>query len=256
MKRTYSGIYKILNIITNKCYIGSALHIKKRWEQHVYSLNQNTHHSGRLQNSWNKYGENVFKFIVLLYCHQENLIYNEQIAMDKYQASNPLFGYNMRPIAESNLGKIVSEKTRSKIRKSAWRGDKNPSKRSEVKQKISIANKGKTRSLEVRRRISNTLKEHYKENKNPFFGRRHSEETRKKMSDAAMGRESWNKGKSFSKETCKKMSEAGKGKIITPEWREKISISMKGRIFSEETKRKLSIAATKRWNKAELNKIA
>ncbi len=251
MKRTkwISGIYQIINKVNGKRYIGSAVNIKTRWSQHISDLRKKKHHSRQLQNSWNKYGENNFVFSVLLYCSKKSLIYNEQIMLDKYQSANPSFGYNMRPIAESNLGKIVSEKTKEKIRKSALRGKDNPSSRQEVKQKISEANKGKVRTSKAKLKISKTLKEFFKHNPNPFKGKHHSEETKQKMSELAIGRLAWNKGKSFSKESCKKMSEARKGRIITPEWRKKISASMKGRVFSKETKRKLSIAATKRWNK-------
>lgn len=65
---------------------------------------------------------------------------------------------------------------------------------------------------------------------NPFYGKKHSEESRKKMSDAKKGRIPWNKGKKASEESRKKMSEAKKGKPS----------SFKGKKMSEETRRKLS----------------
>jgi len=33
-----SGIYKIQNTETGKCYIGQSKDIKKRWQQHLYLL--------------------------------------------------------------------------------------------------------------------------------------------------------------------------------------------------------------------------
>ena len=48
------------------------------------------------------------------------------------------------------------------------------------------------------------------------------------------------KGRKHSEETKKKMSDAHKGKIIPEEIRKKISIALKGKMFSEEHKRKLS----------------
>lgn len=71
-------------------------------------------------------------------------------------------------------------------------------------------------------------------------GMKHSEEHRKKISEA-------NKGKHLSEETKKKMSEAHKGRHHTEEWKKKISEAKKGKpahnkgkSMSEEQKRKLS----------------
>lgn len=58
--------------------------------------------------------------------------------------------------------------------------------------------------------------------KNHFYGKRHSEETRQKISKAK-------KGKKLSDETCKKMSAARKGKPLSIEHRKKLSESNKGR---------------------------
>ena len=70
----------------------------------------------------------------------------------------------------------------------------------------------------------------------------HSEESKRKLSEA-------NKGKKLSEETKKKMSEAKKGKNhpmygkkVSDETKRKMSEANKGKKFSEETKRKLSEA--------------
>jgi group I intron endonuclease len=52
------GIYKITNIINSKVYIGESLDIIRRWEEHKVALNNNEHHSYKLQADWNKHGEN------------------------------------------------------------------------------------------------------------------------------------------------------------------------------------------------------
>ena len=60
----------------------------------------------------------------------------------------------------------------------------------------------------------------FKREKNPFYGKSHSEESKKKMSESMKGKASWNKGTNFSgmlgkhhsKATRLKMSEAQKGK--------------------------------------------
>ena len=72
------------------------------------------------------------------------------------------------------------------------------------------------------------------------FGAKHSEETKKRLSEIGMGKTPWNKGKSFSEEVKRKMSETKKGKKVSKETRRKMSISQKGRKYSEETRRKMS----------------
>jgi hypothetical protein len=62
-----------------------------------------------------------------------------------------------------------------------------------------------------------------------------SEETRKKLSEANIGRHP-------SEESRRKMSIAQKAKILTEETKRKISESTRGKVFSEETRKKLSIA--------------
>ncbi len=71
-------------------------------------------------------------------------------------------------------------------------------------------------------------------------GKTHSEESKRKISEAAKGRIPWNKGKTgiYNEETKRKMSEA-KSKI-SDKTRQKMSESRKKRITSEETKRKMS----------------
>lgn len=58
--------------------------------------------------------------------------------------------------------------------------------------------------------------------KNPFYGKHHTDETKRKISDA-------HKGKRLSKETISKLVEAHKGKPLSPEHREKLSAKAKER---------------------------
>src|ERR1035437_397640 len=52
-----SGIYKIINKIDGKYYIGSSDHIKRRWYSHRTELRKNRHGNQYLQRARNKYGE-------------------------------------------------------------------------------------------------------------------------------------------------------------------------------------------------------
>jgi group I intron endonuclease len=55
-----SGIYKIINKINNKYYLGSSKDIYKRYKNHLYNLKIQKHHCIHLQNAYNKYGKNNF----------------------------------------------------------------------------------------------------------------------------------------------------------------------------------------------------
>lgn len=215
MKRTknISGIYKITNIVNGKCYIGSSINIKKRFKAHYYVLKNNRNNSIKLQRAWNKYGESSFTFEVLLYCEKEDLVQNEQKAIDHYESATN--GYNINPTAYSQLGYVHTENT---------------------KQKISKANSGKIRSDEYRVQMSIRISG----DKNPNFGKVFSEEYRRRIGDAG-------KGRVTSEETKRKISDAMKGnqysKGIHPseETRQKLSKVHKGISFTEDHKDKLRI---------------
>lgn len=111
-----------------------------------------------------------------------------------------------------------------------------------------LHNKGKKRSEETRIKISEANK-----GQSAWIKvKHHSEETRKKISETMKGKYAWNKGKKFSEETRRKISEANKGKKLSEEHRIKLSEAKKGKKrapFTEEHRRKLSEAAKRRFLK-------
>ena len=56
-----SGIYKIQNKNTGKCYVGSAVNIDRRKKKHFLELRNGIHHSLKLQRSYNKHGIDALK---------------------------------------------------------------------------------------------------------------------------------------------------------------------------------------------------
>lgn len=66
-------IYQIRNLINNKVYIGQTVNEKRRRANHLFLLRTNQHHSIKLQNAYNKYGENNFVFEILEECSKEEL---------------------------------------------------------------------------------------------------------------------------------------------------------------------------------------
>ena len=62
------GIYKITNTKRNQCYVGQSRNIKKRIADHFNLLRGNRHPNPKLQNSFNKYGEEVFEWCIEAWC--------------------------------------------------------------------------------------------------------------------------------------------------------------------------------------------
>lgn len=141
---TKTGIYLIVNLINNKCYIGSASKTHKnkskcgfywRWYTHIYQLKNNNHHNKILQNSFNKYGIENFEFHILEYCDRDQCILQEQ----KYlTALNP--EYNLCKVAGSCLG-VKRTKEQIELMRIRSLKENNP----EKGKKISIALTGKKR---------------------------------------------------------------------------------------------------------------
>lgn len=149
-----SGIYKILNKANGKFYIGSALNFYVRWSLHKSNLKGNKHKNKYLQSAWNKYGEQVFEFIILE--ETENLKEREQHYIDALRPFDRAVGYNLRRVADTNLGLRWSTETRTK-QSLSHQGKKLSE---ETKRRMSIARMGHVISQETRDkiRLSNTGK--------------------------------------------------------------------------------------------------
>lgn len=98
-KKQKSGIYKILNNVNGKFYIGSAKSLTGRWRLHKSQLKNNKHHSIYLQRSFNKYGYSSFSFETLEHCDVELLVEREQWYLDNLKPH-----YNIAKIAGNCLG--------------------------------------------------------------------------------------------------------------------------------------------------------
>lgn len=81
-KKTLSGIYCIENIKNNKKYVGSSKNCYQRLHCHRCYLNNKTHDNIKLQNSWNKHGEDNFICYLLESVEVSNLTHKEQYYID------------------------------------------------------------------------------------------------------------------------------------------------------------------------------
>ena len=198
------GIYSLTNIINNKRIIGQSRNISNRWSNYKCLLRKNKYANPYLQNAWNKYGEENFKFEILLICSIENLDKEEIRLIKEYNSLDRKFGYNLE-----------------------------------------IGGNSHTHSEETRKRISDAVSGE----KNHFYGKHHSEEHKRKISESSKGEKSWNYGKHLSTETKKKIGLANSGEKHCfygthrpKETRAKISKAHTGKKASEETRKKQSDA--------------
>ena len=58
-------IYTITNTINHKVYVGQSTDYKKRWKQHISCAKSNSGKSHKLYNAMNKYGVEMFDFLVI-----------------------------------------------------------------------------------------------------------------------------------------------------------------------------------------------
>lgn len=225
IKKPLIGIYKITNLLDSKVYIGQARNIKERWQCHLNNLTNNRHCNNHLQNAWNKYGAENFKFEIIEECEESELNEREIYWIDYYGGCNSNNNYNL--MAGGNCGGSPSIETR---------------------QKLSIKNKGQKRSQEFSKRLREVN-----------LGKHHSEETKKKIGLGGLGRIPWNKNKPITEEHKQKISKANSGRIRSEEAKQKTSNTMKGIPKSEETKQKMrkpkSPKAIENMKKAQQNRV-
>jgi len=241
-------IYYIINKINGKGYIGLTSKKGKEFEKYWGS--------GKLINrSIEKYGvENFEKFILANNIKSKKLLGELEIFYIKKLNTLAINenGYNLSPGGYGgNLGEEAQKKRLKSNQINPNGGFKNKHHSEESKNKIRInvskALKGKCKSKEHCKKISINAKERYKNIKNHhMYGKKHSEETKKKISIAKKGSISPFKGCKHSEETKKKMSIAKTGIPMSTKIKQKISNTLKGKKLSIEHKRKLSEAAKNR----------
>lgn len=191
---------------SGKSYIGQTIDPERRMEQHRKMKGDDAFHR-----AIKKYGFDNFTYEVLVTVDLDNeqelkqkLDFFERFYIRKYHTYGK--GYNMTLGGDGSLGRVTSEETRHKI---------------------SEANKGKH---------------------NHQLGRKHSDEEKQKMSLAQ-------RGKVISEDTKKKMSEA---KINYVPWNKGLKgVQLawnKGKSPSDESRRKMSEAAKLRWERIRKQK--
>lgn len=98
MNNIKSGIYKIYSKTTSKYYIGQSVDIESRLNQHKKELRKNMHINKKLQNDFNKYGEDDFIFQAIKYIEEEFLNIMEGYYIELYDSIKS--GYNIQDVVQ------------------------------------------------------------------------------------------------------------------------------------------------------------
>lgn len=110
------GIYKITNIADGKIYVGQSVDLRERGQDHFRKLRQKRHGNPHMQNSFNKYGQDSFKFKVIEECVREDLYKRECFWMSFYQSHIREFGFNIDIPDPERESTGVSDETKKKLR--------------------------------------------------------------------------------------------------------------------------------------------
>lgn len=217
-----AGIYKITCIPTGRIYIGSSIDLDKRKYDHFYECRTKTHGNDKLQKAYLKYGIDAFEFLVLEIVEkivgEDELTFRKRLVREIEQGYLDTFlfascqdnrfrdlGFNIYRKADSAFGLKASPETRLKMSKNNARKGK-PNWNSG--KKMSQETIDKVIATKRERGILNAPrpKEWGDKISQSNRGRKMSEESRRKMSLARMGRPPANKGIPKSEETKRKIS--------------------------------------------------
>lgn len=188
-------IYKIRNVVNQKFYVGSTGNKRERFRTHRNKLRSSKHHCAHLQAAWNKCGEDCFVFeVVEVVSSIDELQKAEDVWLSEWVGNENCYNHGLRSGAP-------------------WRG---------VAKELH-PNFGRVMSEDQK----GVLRKARLAQPDPRIGKKHTEETKQRISTAKMANPSkyW-QGKTRSDETKIKISDAQKGVKKAP------------RVYTEEGLRK------------------
>ena len=112
-----AGIYRWVNLVNGKSYVGSAVYLTKRLKQYYspgFLKKELNNGSSIIYRAMLKYGYSNFSLEILEYCDIKGAIEREQYYIDNL---NPQ--YNIAPKAGSWLGCFHNEETKARLSKAA-----------------------------------------------------------------------------------------------------------------------------------------
>lgn len=217
-------IYKIINTLNQKFYVGSTNDQKQRFRTHRRRLRAGTHHCAHLQAAWNKYGEDKFVFVVIeVHPDDANLQAAEDVWLIAHVGNSYCYNTGMRSDAPWRgipkekhpcFGRVMDDSQKNTLRAARL---------TQADPRL-----GTTHTEEVKERIRQ------KKLANPtryWEGKERSEETKQKISAKQAGRP---------KAPGRKVSEEGRAKIAANIAAGRSHMHWLGKTHSEESKLKMS----------------
>lgn len=247
----YHIVYLTKNLINNKIYVG----VHSTW-----NLNDGYLGSGTiLHDEIKKYSQENFHRQILYYCLTRNDAYDiekrivDSIFLKRFDVYNKMPGGKGGFIHINNIGRLVSLETRNKISEKAKERIKIKKENGTFYLSINFTLKGKKHSIETKKKMSEWQK-------NKSFEEKYDKETAEKMKKniSVKAKKRLSKPENnpmFGKKHNESTIEKFKNRKVSEETRSKISESRKNIIYSEETKTKISISnkGKKRSQKSKNN---
>jgi group I intron endonuclease len=146
------GIYKIINVINNKFYVGSAENFTRRKRIHWWMLRKGNHANKHLQSAWLKYGEQAFTFVIVEEFPVEvDILVAENVWLKEHVGKD--YCYNIATDATAPT--------------TGWSGEKNPmwgktfSHTEKAKAKISAASSERVQTEEEKAKRRKSMRGHH-----------------------------------------------------------------------------------------------
>lgn len=219
-------IYEINNTQNEKRYIGSTSQWERRKYEHTYLLKNGNHGNRHLQNAWNKYGSDAFKFSIIEETDQQ--FAEEQKYLDEAEWSNL---YNISKKAKN--ADIYSELS--------------PEEKQEFKEKSKHV--GEENGMYGKSHTENTIQQMKKKADGRYTlewfidrygeeeGQKKYENRRERLSKNRSGKDNPFYGKNHDEDSKEKISQSMKEVAEDEKWRNKISESRKGKATGEDNPR-------------------
>jgi len=185
------GVYYIRDKLNGEMYIGCSIHLTKRLKRHMSEMIRCKHHNILINNRVIEYGSHIFEMGILEYLEENDCQFEREsfwierlkpeLNIDKFLNNHP----NKVSINTKRAG-FLEEARKSGLTPDVESGEGNPNWRGGISKKNKCPSCGKEKMFTSKQCKACNDSSYLGEN-NPFYGKSHSEETRKILSEKKKG---------------------------------------------------------------------